>query len=136
MPTKALTQETNQTMNLTLGFDSFINEEVSILNGLNEKRVKELMTYSKSFLDKVFPLEQGSHQDVSSYVIYYKHLLAFFPDGSKSGLAIPNQFVALRVELKILLESMIFRLKPQRQYLVLQLRQMTKRLKQLNVGLV
>lgn len=95
MPTKALTQETNQTMNLTLGFDSFINEEVSILNGLNEKRVKELMTYSKSFLDKVFPLEQGSHQDVSSYVIYYKHLLAFFPDGSKSGLKTPNQFVAL-----------------------------------------
>ena len=79
----------------SLGFDSFINEEVSILNTLNEKRMTELMSYSKSFLDKVFPLEQGSHQDVSSYVIYYKHLLAFFPDGRKSGLVTPNQFVAL-----------------------------------------
>jgi malate synthase len=79
----------------SLGFDSFINEEVSILNTLNEKRMTELMSYSKSFLDKVFPLEQGSHQDVSSYVIYYKHLLAFFPDGRKSGLSAPNQFVAL-----------------------------------------
>ena len=79
----------------TLGFDDFIKEEVSILAALNEQRLNELMTYSKAFLDKVFPLESGSHQDVSSYVIYYKHLLAFFPDGSKSGLAQPKQFVAL-----------------------------------------
>jgi malate synthase len=86
---------TNKNQLDSLGFDSFINEEVSILNTLNEKRMTELMSYSKSFLDKVFPLEQGSHQDVSSYVIYYKHLLAFFPDGRKSGLVTPNQFVAL-----------------------------------------
>lgn len=81
--------------NPTLGFDNFINEEVSILNALNDQRTRELMTYSKSFLDKVFPLENGSHKNVSSYVIYYKHLLAFFPDGSKSGLECPRQFVAL-----------------------------------------
>lgn len=79
----------------TLGFDNFINEEVSILKALNDKRLKELMTYSKSFLDKVFPLENGSHQEVSSYVIYYNHLLAFFPNGEKSGLQNPSQFVAL-----------------------------------------
>ncbi|NVK25334.1 MAG: malate synthase [Gammaproteobacteria bacterium] len=86
----------NADLNTTaLGFDNFINEEVSILNALNEQRTRELMTYSKSFLDKVFPLENGSHKDVSSYVIYYKHLLAFFPDGRKSGLACPSQFVAL-----------------------------------------
>ncbi len=78
-----------------LGFDNFINEEVSILKALNDKRLQELMTYSKSFLDKVFPLENGSHQEVSSYVIYYNHLLAFFPNGEKSGLQNPSQFVAL-----------------------------------------
>lgn len=78
-----------------LGFDNFIKEEVSILKALNDKRMQELMTYSKSFLDKVFPLENGSHQQVSSYVIYYNHLLAFFPDGQKSGLENPSQFVAL-----------------------------------------
>jgi len=77
------------------GFDHFINEEVSILKALNDQRMQELMTYSKTFLDKVFPLEHGSHKDVSSYVIYYKHLLAFFPDGSKAGLENPSQFVAL-----------------------------------------
>jgi len=82
-------------MKSTLGFDDFIKEEVSILSALNEQRLQEVMTYSKQFLDKVFPLENGSHQDVSSYVIYYKHLLAFFPDGSKSGLKQPKQFVAL-----------------------------------------
>jgi len=82
-------------MNTTQGFDEFIKEEVSILSTLNEQRLREMMTYSKQFLDKVFPLENGSHQDVSSYVIYYKHLLAFFPDGSKSGLQQPKQFVAL-----------------------------------------
>lgn len=79
----------------TSGFDQFIKEEVSILADLNAQRMNELMTYSKTFLDKVFPLEQGSHKNVSSYVIYYKHLLAFFPDGSKSGLRQPKQFVAL-----------------------------------------
>jgi len=92
---KTTKMTTNKSQLESLGFDSFINEEISILNTLNEKRMTELMSYSKSFLDKVFPLEQGSHQDVSSYVIYYKHLLAFFPDGRKSGLASPNQFVAL-----------------------------------------
>lgn len=86
---------TNQTELTNLGFDEFIKEEVAILTALNEQRLRELMTYSKSFLDRVFPLENGSHKDVSSYVIYYKHLLAFFPDGSKSGLQQPKQFVAL-----------------------------------------
>jgi malate synthase len=79
----------------TNGFDQFISEEMAILKGLNEQRIQELMNYSKSFLDRVFPLENGSHKDVSSYVIYYNHLLAFFADGSKSGLRTPSQFVAL-----------------------------------------
>ncbi|MDC2890611.1 malate synthase [Psychrosphaera sp. 1_MG-2023] len=90
-----MTNTSQNEFNATSGFDQFINEEVSILAELNEKRVLEIMTYSKSFLDKVFPLESGSHRDVSSYVIYYTHLLAFFPDGSKSGLSHPKQFVAL-----------------------------------------
>ena len=94
MSTNQIIENTNLNNNAA-GFDNFINEEVSILKALNEKRTQELMTYSKSFLDKVFPLENGSHQQVSSYVIYYKHLLAFFPDGSKSGLKNPRQFVAL-----------------------------------------
>ncbi|QLE84934.1 malate synthase [Shewanella sp. Scap07] len=53
------------------------------------------MRYAKQVLDTYFPLSQGSHQDVRSYVVYYNQLLAFFNDGTQSGLAQPKQFVAL-----------------------------------------
>ena len=52
-------------------------------------------TNAKDFLDAQFPLTEGSHQDVSSYVVYYTHLLAFLKDGSQCGLQNPCQFVAL-----------------------------------------
>ncbi len=50
---------------------------------------------TKTYLDKHFALENGSHADVKNYVVYYHHLLAFFEDGSQSGLLNPRQFVAL-----------------------------------------
>lgn len=81
--------------NINQGFDSFIQDELAMINAMNEARVREMMNYGKEFLDKVFPLAEGSHKDVSSYVIYFQHMLAFFPDGSKSGLKDPKQFVAL-----------------------------------------
>jgi len=77
------------------GFDSFIQEEVTLISSLNEARIQQMMTYSKQFLDKVFPLSNGSHKDVRSYIVYYQHLLAFFEDGSQSALRDPKQFVAL-----------------------------------------
>lgn len=77
------------------GFDNFIKEEVSMITALNEARTQQMMDYSKKFLDKVFPLAQGSHKDVTGYMVYYKHLLAFFADGSSTGLRKPAQFVAL-----------------------------------------
>lgn len=51
--------------------------------------------YGKDFLDEIFPLKNGSHHDVASYMVYYQHLLAVFNDGSSSGLANPCQFVGL-----------------------------------------
>lgn len=50
---------------------------------------------AKAFLDEHFPLTDGAHKDVKSYVVYYHHLLAFFTDGTQSGLTNPKQFVAL-----------------------------------------
>ena len=50
---------------------------------------------TKAYLDQHFALETGSHADVKNYVVYYHHLLAFFEDGSQSGLVNPVQFVAL-----------------------------------------
>jgi len=61
----------------------------------NPARGNHVIQYAKEFLDEVFPLALGSHLDVTSYVVYYQHLLAFFPDGSKTGLKMPRQFVAL-----------------------------------------
>ena len=50
---------------------------------------------AKELLDAQFPLAIGSHQDVTSYVVYYTHLLAFLKDGTQCGLQNPCQFVAL-----------------------------------------
>ncbi len=83
------------TSQLNPGFESFIKEEVTLISSLNDARVQQMMDYSKAFLDKVFPLSKGSHKDVRSYVVYYQHLLAFFEDGTQTGLKDPQQFVAL-----------------------------------------
>lgn len=60
----------------------------------NPARGKHVIDFAKDFLDKTCPLEHGSHHDVASYMVYFQHLLAYFPDGSESGLATPCQFVA------------------------------------------
>jgi malate synthase len=61
----------------------------------DETRGIRVIDYAKTFLDEHFPLAEGSHKDVKSYVVYYHHLLAFFADGAQSGLETPCQFVAL-----------------------------------------
>ncbi|WP_417528229.1 malate synthase G [Marinomonas shanghaiensis] len=61
----------------------------------NSVRGSAVVAKAKDFLDQVFPLESGSHKDVISYVVYYHHLLAFFQDGSQTGLQQPCQLVAV-----------------------------------------
>lgn len=46
--------------------------ELSVINELNQRHVKQVMDYSKGFLDKTSTLQQGSHKDLGSYVIYYQ----------------------------------------------------------------
>ncbi|MDX3772511.1 malate synthase [Chromatiaceae bacterium AAb-1] len=77
-------------------FEQYIRHEISRVTELNQHHLQQQLDYSKHFLDKVCPLEAGSHQNVCSYVVYYQHLLAFFPDGSISGLQYPAQFVGLQ----------------------------------------
>ena len=62
--------------------------------GFDAQRGATVIDAAKTFLDEAFPLNKGSHKDVSSYLVYFQHLLAFFPDGSESGLRSPCQFVA------------------------------------------
>lgn len=47
-----------------------------------------------TMLDQYFALQSGSHKDVKEYVIYFRHIMAFFADGTHCGLAQPKQFVA------------------------------------------
>ncbi|MFT2092664.1 malate synthase G [Paraglaciecola sp. 2405UD69-4] len=61
----------------------------------NDARRQQVISMARDFLDSSFPLASGSHHDVISYVVYYQHLLAFFADGSETGLLQPCQFVAL-----------------------------------------
>ncbi|QYK05973.1 malate synthase [Shewanella zhangzhouensis] len=71
----------------------FIGEAIAaVVNGAKRGVSLESAT---EFLDRRFPLARGSHKMVKSYVVYYQHLLAFFEDGSHSGLEISSQFVAL-----------------------------------------
>lgn len=44
-------------------------------------------------LDHSFPLSQGSHRTVTSYLSYFDHLVAIQADGTTTGLARPSQFV-------------------------------------------
>lgn len=70
-------------------------QHIQLITELNQQHVRQVMNYSKGFLDKSFPLARGSHKDVASYVVYFQQLLVFFEDGSTSGLADSTQFVGL-----------------------------------------
>jgi len=76
-------------------FDQYITNEINIIESQQKQQQATLSSYAKGFLDKVFSLAQGSHQDVSSYVVYYQHILAFFADGTHTGLENPKQFIGL-----------------------------------------
>lgn len=70
-------------------------DELATGKAYNPARGDAVIAKAKDFLDEVFPLESGSHKDVISYVVYYHHLLAFFQDGSQTGLQQPCQLVAV-----------------------------------------
>lgn len=91
------TPNTNKAMLAAQNYESeqYMSEVVSMFTELDEQTNLQVINYSKQFLDSVFPLEHGSHKNVKSYVVYYRHLLAFLDDGTQSGLMHPEQFVAL-----------------------------------------
>ncbi|RNE57316.1 hypothetical protein EEJ33_14300 [Vibrio cholerae] len=72
----------------------FIAEAVFAVETVAANQQREKQIKAKQLLDRLFPLENGTHQDVTAYVIDYNHLLAYFQDGRHSGLKYPKQFVA------------------------------------------
>ena len=63
----------------------------------NPKRGAAVIRYASDFLDRTFPLEAGSHADVSSYSTDVSSgdaaCVATMADGSSSGLHDPDKFV-------------------------------------------
>ncbi|QXO15543.1 MULTISPECIES: aldolase/citrate lyase/malate synthase family protein [Vibrio] len=72
----------------------FIAEAVFAVETISADKQCEKQAKAKQLLDRLFPLENGSHQDVTSYMIDYSHVLAYFKDGTHSGLKYPKHFVA------------------------------------------
>lgn len=72
----------------------FIAEAVFAVETISASQQREKQMQAKQLLDRLFPLESGSHKAVTSYVIDYHHVLAYFKDGRHSGLMHPKQFVA------------------------------------------
>ncbi|MBF4336470.1 hypothetical protein [Vibrio anguillarum] len=76
----------------------FIAEAVFAVETISANQQNEKQSRAKQLLDRLFPLATGSHQDVTSYVIDYRHVLAYFKDGRHSGLKHPKHFVAFNGE--------------------------------------
>ena len=72
----------------------FIAEAVFAVETIKANQVSEKQLKAKQLLDRLFPLESGSHQEVTAYIIDYRHVMAYFKDGSHSGLKHPKHFVA------------------------------------------
>ncbi|WP_117232428.1 hypothetical protein [Vibrio maerlii] len=73
---------------------AFIAQAVFAVESINAQQQTEKQTKAKQMLDQLFPLENGSHGEVTSYEIDYRHVQAYFADGTHSGLRNPGQFVA------------------------------------------
>ena len=55
------------------------------IDAINESPATQL-------LDRQFPLRSGTHNYVSTYLVYFEHLLAIKTDGSTTCLVTPSQF--------------------------------------------
>ncbi|WP_025821995.1 hypothetical protein [Shewanella marina] len=88
----ALTQATISNPDL----QRFIGEQlITIVAQMAKTKTDSKLENAYQLLDQYFPLENGSHAQVKSYVIYYQNLMAFMQDGSETGLQTARQFVAL-----------------------------------------
>ncbi|WP_341664809.1 hypothetical protein [Vibrio sp.] len=88
--------------------ETFIAEAVFEVEKVSANMASEKQAKAKLLLDRLFPLENGSHNDVTAYVIDYRHVMAYFKDGHHSGLKHPKHFVAYCGE-KEDPESILFR---------------------------
>lgn len=83
--------------NLTTETSSTVNALVAASNNARWQSAYNLLENEDAvfqMLDSRFPLQERSHKDVKQYVVYFRHIMAFFADGSHCGFDTPKQFVA------------------------------------------
>ncbi|WCE31011.1 hypothetical protein [Vibrio sp. SCSIO 43137] len=73
---------------------SFIAEAVFAVETIKSQQLSEKQNRAKQLLDTIFPLDNGSHAEVTSYILNGRHLMAFFKQGKHCGLSESGQFVA------------------------------------------
>jgi malate synthase len=73
---------------------NFIAEAVFAVEMVNADEQMQKQRMAKQLLDTLFPLENGSHEDVVSYEIDYRHVQAYFKNGQHCGLKHAKHFIA------------------------------------------
>lgn len=87
---------------------TFIAEAVFAVEMVKADEQLEKQKMAKQLLDTLFPLECGSHEDVVSYEIDYRHVQAYFKNGEHAGLKRAKHFVAYAGE-KCAPQAILFR---------------------------
>jgi malate synthase len=67
-------------------------------SGYNPIRGNKVIAYARDFLDQAVPLATGSHHDARQYAVVQRQLQVTLMDGSRTGLASADKFVAYRGE--------------------------------------
>ncbi|MGF1750474.1 hypothetical protein [Vibrio cionasavignyae] len=73
---------------------NFIAEAVFAVEMVKSNELTQKQKMAKQLLDTLFPLDNGSHEDVVSYEINYRHVQAYFKNGQHCGLKHAKRFVA------------------------------------------
>ncbi|HRP76420.1 MAG TPA: malate synthase G [Rhodocyclaceae bacterium] len=64
--------------------------------GYNPVRGARVIAFARDFLNRAAPLAQGGHEQAGSYSVADGKLVVTLQDGSRTGLAIPAQFVGFQ----------------------------------------
>jgi malate synthase len=67
-------------------------------NGVNAARAAKVIAFGRDFLDRHFPLENGSHADAAAYRVESGRLSVRSESGSETGLRLPAQFAGYQGE--------------------------------------
>jgi malate synthase len=68
--------------------------------GYNNIRGGRVIAYARGLLDRFVPLERGSHRDTCRYSVEDARLTVVLQDGSRCGLAHPEQFAGFQGDAK------------------------------------